>query len=194
MRSLVMQFRIVLITCLVYSVCVQTQDIGQEITLGIKHECEGESQEVCHTTKRYHFVTIFKANFFKAHQYCQLHNLELLTIDSKDEEIAFLNLLNSKDFIHKSAKDFWTSGTDLGNEGHFFFLSNGKSVDELTWAHGEPNNAKKSDSNETENCMSFTMNENLKFFRLFDRFCSMKFYFICQETRQRRRSNVATSN
>lgn len=55
-----MQFWITLVTCLV---CVQTQDLGQEITLGIKHECEGgESQEVCHTTKRYHFVTIFKVN------------------------------------------------------------------------------------------------------------------------------------
>jgi hypothetical protein len=101
---------------------------------------------------------------------------------------------STTDFVHKAAKDFWTSGTDLGNEGNFFFLSNGKSVDQLTWAHGEPNNAKKSDSNETENCMSFTMNENLKFFRLFDRFCSMKFYFICQEVSQRRRSGVATSN
>lgn len=90
------------------------------------------------------------------------------------------------DFEYKFAKDFWTSGTDLGNEGNFFFLSNGKAIgDDLTWARDEPNNAKRSDSNETENCMAFTMTENLKFFRLFDRFCSMKFYFICQETRRR---------
>lgn len=47
--------------------------------------------------KRFNFRNkIQKANFFKAHQYCQLHNLELLTIDSNEEEIAFLNLLNSK--------------------------------------------------------------------------------------------------
>lgn len=37
-----------------------------------------------------------QANFFKAHQYCQIHDMELLTVDSKEEETAFLNLLNSK--------------------------------------------------------------------------------------------------
>lgn len=80
---------------------------------------------------------------------------------------------------------FPSSSKDLGNEGKFFFLSNGKSIGPLTWAHDEPNNGRRSDSNETENCMSYTMTENLKFFRLFDRFCSMKFYFVCQEAQKR---------
>ncbi|KAG5678669.1 hypothetical protein PVAND_008322 [Polypedilum vanderplanki] len=152
----------------------------------IKHLCENELEEFCETTKSYHFVTFFKANFFKAHQYCQINNLELLTIDSKEEEITFLNLLNSKEFEYKSAKDFWTSGTDLGNEGKFFFLSNGKSIGTFTWAHDEPNNMRKSDSNETENCMAYSMTDNLKFYRLFDRFCSLKFFFVCQEVQRKK--------
>lgn len=132
--------------------------------------------------------------------------MELLTIDSKEEETAFLNLLNSKgtksllkfheisinfkftDFEYKQAKEFWTSGTDLGNESKFFFLSTGKSIGHLSWARDEPNNAKRTDgkSSETENCMAYTMTENLKFYRLFDRYCSLKFYFICQDIQRRR--------
>lgn len=125
--------------------------------------------------------------------------MELLTIDSKEEEALFLNLLNNKgetfddeeargsqrfsfvqDFEFKKAKNFWTSGTDLGEEGKFFFLSNGKDVGQLSWANNEPNNGKKSESNETENCMAFMSTDTLKFYRLFDTFCSLQSSFVCQ--------------
>jgi hypothetical protein len=90
-----------------------------------------------------------------------------------------------EDFEHKTSKHFWTSGTDLGDEGKFFFLSNGRSVGQLNWSKNEPNNARKPETNETENCMGYTMTENLKFYRLFDRFCSLKFNFVCQEPQKR---------
>jgi hypothetical protein len=89
-------------------------------------------------------------------------------------------LLILTDFEFRTTKDFWTSGTDLGQESNFFFLSNGKNIGELSWSKDEPNNLRKADSNETENCMAYLMTENLKFYRLFDRFCSTKSNFICQ--------------
>lgn len=85
-----------------------------------------------------------------------------------------------QDFEFKNAKSFWTSGTDLGEEGKFFFLSNGKDVGQLNWANNEPNNGKKSESNETENCMAFLSTDTLKFYRLFDTFCSTQWSFVCQ--------------
>ncbi|CRK96055.1 CLUMA_CG009492, isoform A [Clunio marinus] len=159
---------------------------AQHITLEIPQHHVNEATEseessfTTYITKKYFFVTFFKANFFRAHQYCQLNNMELLTIDSKEEESVFMNLINAKDFEFKTAKDFWTSGNDLGEEGKFYFLTNGKSVGKLNWAKNEPNNGRRADSNETENCMGYTMTENLKFYRLFDRFCSIKSNFICQ--------------
>jgi hypothetical protein len=136
--------------------------------------------------------------------------MELMTIDSKEEESAFLNLINGKgetesksskiwtqlnmfvfiitfltDFEFRTTKDFWTSGTDLGQESNFFFLSNGKNIGELSWSKDEPNNLRKPDSNETENCMGYVMTDNLKFYRLFDRFCSIKSNFICQTIRSK---------
>lgn len=125
-----------------------------------------------------------------------------MTIDSKEEEAAFLNLINGKgeafkiyskvtvasesfflisEFEYKIGKEFWTSGTDLADEGKFFYLSSGKDVGQLNWSKDEPNNARRAESNETENCMAYTMTDNLKFYRLFDRFCSQKFYFVCQD-------------
>lgn len=35
---------------------------------------------------------------------------------------------------------FWTSGTDQGEEGKFFWLSNGKPITYTNWNAGEPNN------------------------------------------------------
>lgn len=84
------------------------------------------------------------------------------------------------DFEFKSGKQFWTSGTDLSEEGKFFFLSTGRSIGQLNWSNNEPNNGRKPDSNETENCMAYAVTDNLKFYRLFDRFCSLKFNFVCQ--------------
>lgn len=54
-----MQHWIILFTILIYNGYVVT---GQVITLGIKHVCSNEMQDVCHTTKKYHFVTDFKVN------------------------------------------------------------------------------------------------------------------------------------
>jgi hypothetical protein len=89
------------------------------------------------------------------------------------------------DFEFKSTPQWWTSGTDLGEEGKFFYMTNGKSIGSLSWAEDEPNNAKKQDTTETENCMAYTTTNNLKFYRLFDKFCSLKFNFVCQEIQQK---------
>lgn len=94
---------------------------GQFITLEIPHDDHNELHQPSFpsfTSKKYYFVTYFKvknefekakvhnerrncanffqANFFRAHQYCQFNNMELLTIDTKAEESAFLNLINNK--------------------------------------------------------------------------------------------------
>lgn len=35
---------------------------------------------------------------------------------------------------------FWTSGTDLADEGSFFWLANGRPITFTNWNAGEPNN------------------------------------------------------
>lgn len=117
---------------LAFAVYCLVSTAAQFITLDIPqvHAAEGsETAFTTYTNKRYYFVTYFKvnislalkclicrvnlqANFFRAHQYCQINNMELLTIDSKEEETAFVNLINSKGatvfgFLHNRALHFY---------------------------------------------------------------------------------------
>ncbi|CAO1319008.1 unnamed protein product [Diamesa hyperborea] len=158
---------------------------ANSVTLSIPYDVVGEVVSTSYTTykpKKYSFVTIIKSNFHKAQQYCLLNNMELLSIDSKQEEITLMNYMNKEDFEFKSSKHFWIGGTDLGDEGKFSFVSNGRAVGNLLWSRNEPNNLKKPDGSETENCMAYVHSDGLKVYRLFDKFCSLKLHFICQES------------
>ena len=112
----------------------------------------------------------FKANWYKAEQYCRFHGMHLASINSADEQrdlqehiqaygtyfdilfkylwgivdlndhkIDFTNL-NLLSFLGMGHEHFWTSGTDQGEEGKFFWMSNGKPVTFENWNAGEPNN------------------------------------------------------
>ena len=50
-------------------------------------------------------------------------------------EIYFISTYKGMGHEH-----FWTSGTDQGEEGKFFWMSNGKPVTFENWNAGEPNN------------------------------------------------------
>jgi hypothetical protein len=43
-------------------------------------------------------------------------------------------------FIGMGHEHFWTSGTDQGEEGKFFWMGTGKPVTYQNWNAGEPNN------------------------------------------------------
>lgn len=70
----------------------------------------------------------------------------------------------------------------MAEEGKFSFVANGKTAGNLLWSRNQPNNLKKSDGSETENCMAYVHSDGLKVYRLFDNFCSLKLHFICQES------------
>lgn len=87
------------------------------------------------------------------------------------------------DFPHTSVHQFWTSGTDLGDEGKFYFMSTGLPVRNVTFHRKEPNNLHKNQDKEpeTENCLALIYSEKLKAYKFSDKFCSSRFFFICEE-------------
>lgn len=125
--------------------------------------------------------------------------MRLLSIDSTAEEKALFNYMHNEgtklqvefyaltqtpnflDFPFRSTKFFWTSGTDLADEGTFFFMSTGTQIRNLTWHTKEPNNAQKKNGTETENCVAIVYSENQKSYKLSDKFCSSNYHFICEE-------------
>uniref|UniRef100_A0A182PGF1 C-type lectin domain-containing protein n=1 Tax=Anopheles epiroticus TaxID=199890 RepID=A0A182PGF1_9DIPT len=99
--------------------------------------------------KRYYLSIFFKANWFKALQYCRFHGMQLASIQTQEEN----------DRLEKYVKDyglatehFWTSGTDLAEEGSFFWVSNGRPLSFTNWNAGEPNNFRY-ENGEEEHCL-----------------------------------------
>jgi hypothetical protein len=61
--------------------------------------------------------------------------------------LASISSQEENDKLEKHIKDFglghehfWTSGTDQGEEGTFFWMANGRPVTFENWNTGEPNN------------------------------------------------------
>ncbi|XP_058457353.1 uncharacterized protein LOC131434549 [Malaya genurostris] len=125
--------------------------------------------------KRYYLSIFFKANWFKALQYCRYHGMQLASIQSQEEN----------DRLEKYVKDyglatehFWTSGTDLAEEGSFFWISNGRPLSFTNWNAGEPNNFRY-ENGEEEHCLEL-WNRDGKGLKWNDTPCSFETYFICE--------------
>lgn len=71
---------------------------------------------------------------------------------------------------------YWTSGSDLGEEGSFFWASNGRSISKNSslWLPNQPDNAGGS-----ENCVHLWDTLNYK---INDLPCNTQCYFICEIT------------
>ncbi|XP_072947132.1 uncharacterized protein tfc isoform X2 [Epargyreus clarus] len=125
--------------------------------------------------KRYYLGIFFKANWFKAQQYCRFHGMHLASISSQEEN----------DKLEKYVKDsgygrehFWTSGTDLAEEGNFFWMANGRPLTFVNWNAGEPNNFRY-ENGEEENCLEL-WNRDDKGLKWNDSPCSFETFFICE--------------
>jgi hypothetical protein len=137
-----------------------------------------------------------QANWFRAAQYCRFHGMHLASISSQEENdrlekhirdfgecqatiLASTLLINSR-FPRKGLgnEHFWTSGTDLADEGNFFWMANGRPVTFTNWNAGEPNNFRY-ENGEEENCLEL-WNRDGKGLKWNDTPCSFETYFVCE--------------
>lgn len=73
---------------------------------------------------------------------------------------------------------FWTGGTDLAEEGSFFWMSSGRPIVFTNWNAGEPNNFKY-ENGEEEHCLEL-WNRDGKGLKWNDSPCSFETYFVCE--------------
>ncbi|XP_066592033.1 uncharacterized protein [Prorops nasuta] len=125
--------------------------------------------------KRYYLGIFFKANWYRASQYCRYHGMHLASIASQEEN----------DRLEKHIKDFglghehfWTSGTDQAEEGTFFWMANGRPITFENWNVGEPNNFKY-ENGEEEHCLEL-WNRDGKGLKWNDSPCSFETFFVCE--------------
>ena len=72
-----------------------------------------------------------------ARAYCETYQMQLVSIETKEEDQAILKKWPIKD---ASQEQYWTSGSDFGHEGLWVWTSTGKSFTYTNWAQDEPNN------------------------------------------------------
>ncbi|XP_061378234.1 macrophage mannose receptor 1 isoform X2 [Danaus plexippus] len=125
--------------------------------------------------KRYYLGIFFKANWFKAQQYCRFHGMHLASISSQEENDRLEKYVRESGY---GKEHFWTSGTDLAEEGSFFWLANGRPLTFVNWNAGEPNNFRY-ENGEEENCLEL-WNRDDKGLKWNDSPCSFETYFICE--------------
>ncbi|KAK9885677.1 hypothetical protein WA026_012441 [Henosepilachna vigintioctopunctata] len=121
--------------------------------------------------KHYYFGTYFKANYFQALQFCADHGMSLLSIESKSENDAIIKHLKQK---HGKIDHVWTSGTDLGLEGEFVWLSTGKHLNFTYFSAPQPDNAGK-----IEHCLEIWKLKDANYVWN-DIVCSNPYNFICE--------------
>eukprot|EP00090_Calanus_glacialis_P041261 TRINITY_DN7261_c0_g1_i2.p1 TRINITY_DN7261_c0_g1~~TRINITY_DN7261_c0_g1_i2.p1 ORF type:complete len:318 (-),score=48.46 TRINITY_DN7261_c0_g1_i2:279-1232(-) len=125
--------------------------------------------------KEYYLGIFFKANWYKAEQYCRFHGMHLASINSDDEQ---RNLEEHITSFGMGNEHFWSSGTDQAEEGKFFWMSTGKPLTFENWNAGEPNNFKY-ENGEGENCLEL-WNRDGKGLKWNDTPCSFESYFVCE--------------
>merc|ERR1739836_253131 len=126
-------------------------------------------------TKQYYLGIFFKSNWYKAEQYCRFHGMHLASINSAEEQRDLQDHIQAYGMGHEH---FWTSGTDQGEEGKFFWMGTGKPVTYQNWNAGEPNNFEYEDG-EQEHCLEMWDRDG-KGLGWNDTPCSFSTFFICE--------------
>ncbi|KAG5877305.1 hypothetical protein JTB14_021100 [Gonioctena quinquepunctata] len=131
----------------------------------------------------YYFETIFKGNYYKATQFCNFHDMELVSIESKSENNFLRKHIQA--FLGSGEYHFWTSGTTMPDD-HWVWLSTGRPILFTNWAPNEPDNA-----GGNEKCLEvYTTIEALLWN---DHGCTEEKYVICETSVPKSISNMLSS-
>jgi len=144
---------------------------SKETETDVKHN----TSHITVGNKNYYIGIFFKANWYRAEQYCRFHGMHLASINSRSEQADLESLLQSYGMGHQH---FWTSGTDQAEEGKFFWMSTGRPITYENWNAGEPNNFQY-DNGEQEHCLEL-WNRDGKGMRWNDTPCSFETFFVCE--------------
>merc|ERR1711936_543642 len=126
-------------------------------------------------SKQYYLGIFFKSNWYKAEQYCRFHGMHLASINTAEEQRDLQDHIQAYGMGHEH---FWTSGTDQGEEGKFFWMGTGKPITYTNWNAGEPNNFQYEDG-EQEHCLEMWDRDG-KGLGWNDTPCSFSTFFICE--------------
>ncbi|XP_055610677.1 perlucin-like [Uranotaenia lowii] len=129
----------------------------------------------CKVNGRY-FIPNFTANWFKAVEYCSYLEMRLVVITSAEEQAKVVETVKASDKFNNRSSSMWIGGSDLAEEGDFYWHSTGTRLRYSNWGTKQPDNARS-----VEHCMEiqFIPTENW-LWHWNDRDCKTQRYFICE--------------
>ncbi|XP_020802437.1 C-type lectin 37Da-like, partial [Drosophila serrata] len=86
----------------------------------------------------YYIERVTAKNWFDAFAACRQLGADLIAFETIEE----WNLINAFLWKYKIMAQYWTSGTDLGNQGKHVWLSTGQPILLKLWGPGNPDNYK----------------------------------------------------
>ncbi|XP_050513611.1 collectin-12-like [Diabrotica virgifera virgifera] len=125
--------------------------------------------------KTYFVNTVFKTNFYRSWQYCRLQGMNLVSIESEEENKQLQKFISDKGFKYGS---YWTSGTNLVGEDQWIWMSTGRELTYTNWLPGEP--SKQNVKGTVENCIDILVYAGFKWN---DQNCEVVQNFICESTK-----------
>lgn len=117
-----------------------------------------------------------RVTWLEAYRTCRSigNGTELATVKS-EEEYAMLNS-KVKEAGSPASVIYWTAGTDLIDEGEFFWMTDGTAVRNAQWAVAQPDNHW-----ESEHCIALKRYPHEADYKMTDENCLMAGAFICTQ-------------
>ncbi|XP_055618599.1 perlucin-like [Toxorhynchites rutilus septentrionalis] len=123
-----------------------------------------------------YFIPNFTANWFKAVEYCNYLGMRLAVISSAEEQAKLTALVASTDKFSNVSTDIWIGGSDLAEEGNFYWHATGNRIVFTNWKKNQPDNGQKN-----EHCMEIRyIPEHSWDWHWNDRDCKAARYFVCE--------------
>ncbi|XP_074025540.1 C-type lectin mosGCTL-1-like [Leptinotarsa decemlineata] len=131
----------------------------------------------------YYFGAIYEGNYFRAMQFCNYHGMQLVSIESKEENDFLWKYLQT--FLGRRGYWFWASGTVLADD-HWVWMSTGRPILFTNWIKNQPDNF-----GNNEKCLEARYSYESLMWN--DAVCTAARYAICETTTPKRVSKM-TSN
>ncbi|XP_059476545.1 lectin subunit alpha-like [Neocloeon triangulifer] len=114
-----------------------------------------------------YLISSMRLDWYHARNYCKVQGMDLVSIESVGENSAVMNAVS--DMLTES---FWISGSDLYQEGAFYWDSTGRAIGPFqNWAPNEPS------GDRNEHCVELNINVNHLWN---DVNCDLEKLFICE--------------
>ncbi|XP_050517672.1 C-type lectin 37Db-like isoform X1 [Diabrotica virgifera virgifera] len=122
--------------------------------------------------KSYYLGNIFKANLLQAEQFCRYHGMNLVNIESKEENDFLQKIIIETGMVKDTSGEYiFTSFTRIPDGENYVSLTSGKTLTYFNWHEGQPNGG-------TEECIGLYLEKSEV--QWHDVSCWSKYYFICE--------------